>query len=148
MRKARISTGLALAMLSASYPAYGVGRAADDSTVPRSGSANGMESPWLGTYRGKFEGGAKGEIEIAPAGSDRLAIGIIIGAPGCSGSIEFETPVPAADRLVLTSTDEMTEGLCTITLARRGRTIRSLEEGCAASHGRLCTFTGKAKRRG
>ncbi|PSJ40469.1 hypothetical protein C7I55_09025 [Sphingomonas deserti] len=135
-----------LTMLAASYPAYGLVRSADDSAARLSRTASAVENSWLGTYRGKFEG-ADGEIEIAPAGSDRLAIRIIVGAPECSGSIDFEAPVPTADRLVLTSTDEMTEGLCTITLARRGRTIRSLEEGCAASHGRLCTFTGKAKRR-
>ena len=147
MKQAKFATGMLLGMLAGATPAQGLVRSAGDHTVPRSGSSSAVQSPWLGTYRGKFEG-ADGEIEIAPVGSDRLAIRIIVGAPGCSGSIDFETPAPAADRVVLTSTDEMTEGLCTIALARRGKTIRSLEEGCAASHGRLCTFTGKANRRG
>ncbi|QAY78570.1 hypothetical protein [Sphingosinicella sp. BN140058] len=151
VRVAAAGLGVLVAILIGSTPAEigfakprgGPSGSAVDSDAPAGMSA---ARDWLGTYEGRFEG-AKGTIEISAAEGDRIAVNLVIGAPGCSGSLTLDAPAPTSDRLVLTTADEFTEDVCTITLVRHGRVIETLEDRCLASHGMQCTFTGRAKRK-
>lgn len=108
--------------------------------------ASPMLSPWAGTYKGKFEGDARGVLKISEGAEGRLKFSLGIAAEGCAGGLEATLAVLSGTEGVVALSEDDSGNACRISMVRRGSTIRLTEEGCGYHHGFECSFSGMVKR--
>lgn len=99
-------------------------------------------NPWIGKYKGAFEGGAKGSASISSRPGNKLAISIGIGSEDCSGGIDGTVSAPTAATAVIRKPKDDSGHACRLTLGRRGDRLTVTEDGCSYYHGFSCSFNG------
>jgi hypothetical protein len=103
-------------------------------------------NPWAGTYKGIFEGDARGNLEISEGAKGRLKFALGIGSGGCAGGLEANMAVLSDTEGVVALPEDDSGNSCRISMVRRGTTITLTEEGCGYYHGFECSFSGTVKR--
>lgn len=103
-------------------------------------------NPWAGTYKGVFEGDARGSLKISEGAKGRLKFALSIGAAGCAGGLEADMAVLSDTEGVIALPEDDSGNSCRVSMVRRGKTIALTEEGCGYYHGFECSFSGTVKR--
>lgn len=103
-------------------------------------------NPWVGRYKGTFEGDARGELTIREGSRGRLKFSLGIGASRCTGGLEATLAVLSDTEGVVALPEDESGESCRIALKRNGKTITLGEEGCSYHHGFECSFSGVVQR--
>jgi hypothetical protein len=104
-------------------------------------------NPWVGKYKGTFEGDVAGSLTIREARNGRLRYSLAVGGPRCTGGLDGTFSQPENQTATVTAIDGEIGAACTLKLALSGRSIAVTEqEGCMDFHGFECSFSGTASR--